>query len=145
MSSFVRRRNATAATSPEGACHCHAECWDVPFDHLCDVTTIQQDNTRPYVARICIQFLETEHVTVLPWPAYSPDKSPIEHVWDLLDYQVRQRVANPATSMNSALPFKQSGAILHSCHTPQHGVVNAQAMYCTARYHRTTDIPDTEL
>ena len=29
------------------------------------------------------------------WPAYSPYKSPIEHVWDLLDSQVRQRVANP--------------------------------------------------
>ena len=39
----------------------------------------------------------------------------------------------PAMSMNSALPFKQSGAILHSCHNRQPGVANAQAMYCTGQ------------
>ena len=50
----------------------------------------QQDNTRP--ARICTQFLKAENVPVLPWPAYSPDMSPIEHVWDGLD---RPRVSVP--------------------------------------------------
>ena len=89
----------------------------------------RHDNPAGQYSAICchnmhsIQFLETEHVPVLPWPAFSPDKSPIEHVWDLLDYQVRQRVANPAMSMNSALPFNQSGAIFHSCHNRQPGVV----------------------
>uniref|UniRef100_A0A674EWB2 Ceramide transfer protein n=1 Tax=Salmo trutta TaxID=8032 RepID=A0A674EWB2_SALTR len=34
------------------------------------------------VARICTQFLEAENV---PVPGYSPDMSPIEHVWDALD------------------------------------------------------------
>jgi transposase len=29
-------------------------------------------------------------------PAYSPDISPIEHVWDALDRRVRQRVPVPA-------------------------------------------------
>ena len=42
------------------------------------------------------QFLEAENVPVLPWPAYSPDKSPIEHVWEALDRRVRQRVPVPA-------------------------------------------------
>ena len=45
----------------------------------------QHDNARPHVARICTQFLEAENVPVLPWPAYSPDMSPIELVWDALD------------------------------------------------------------
>ena len=40
-----------------------------------------RDNARPHVARICTQFMEAENVPVLPWPAYSPDMSPIEHVW----------------------------------------------------------------
>ena len=52
----------------------------------------QHDNARPHVTRICTQFLEAENVPVLPLPAYSPDMSPIEHVWDALDRRVRQRV-----------------------------------------------------
>ena len=63
----------------------------MPFVHLHDVT-LQQDNTRPHFARICTQFLETEHVPFHPWPAYSPDMSPIEHIWDPLARQVWQRV-----------------------------------------------------
>ncbi len=46
---------------------------------------LQHDNTRPHVARICTQFLEAENIPVLAWPAYSPDMSPIEHVWDALE------------------------------------------------------------
>ena len=30
------------------------------------------------------------------WSAYSPDISPIEHVWDALDQRVQQRVTVPA-------------------------------------------------
>ena len=58
----------------------------------------QRHNARPYVARICTQFLEAENVTVLPWPAYSPDMSPMEHVWDALDVRVRQRVPVPTNN-----------------------------------------------
>jgi hypothetical protein len=37
-----------------------------------------------------------KNVPVLPWPAYSPDMSPIEHVRDALDWRVLQRVPVPA-------------------------------------------------
>ncbi len=57
---------------------------------------LQHDNARPHVARICSQFLEAEHIPVLAWPAYSPDMSPIEHVWDALDWRIRQHVPVPA-------------------------------------------------
>uniref|UniRef100_A0A3P9HRI8 Tc1-like transposase DDE domain-containing protein n=1 Tax=Oryzias latipes TaxID=8090 RepID=A0A3P9HRI8_ORYLA len=57
---------------------------------------LQHDNARPHVARICTQFLEAENIPVLAWPAYSPDMSPIEHVWDALDRRIRQRVPVPA-------------------------------------------------
>ena len=44
---------------------------------------IMHDTARPHVARICTQFLEAETVPVLhPWPAYSPDMSPTEHVME---------------------------------------------------------------
>ena len=35
--------------------------------------TFQQDNAKSHVARICMDYLATNHVNVLPWPAYSPD------------------------------------------------------------------------
>uniref|UniRef100_A0AAZ3RYF8 Tc1-like transposase DDE domain-containing protein n=1 Tax=Oncorhynchus tshawytscha TaxID=74940 RepID=A0AAZ3RYF8_ONCTS len=50
----------------------------------------QHGNARPNVARICRQFMEAENVPFLPWPAYSPAMSPIEHVWNALDRCVRQ-------------------------------------------------------
>ncbi|UYV70039.1 K02A2.6-like, partial [Cordylochernes scorpioides] len=42
----------------------------------------QQDNDRPHTARISQQALQD--VQMLPWPQYSPDPSPIEHVWDII-------------------------------------------------------------
>ena len=36
-------------------------------------------------------------VQPLDWPPYSPDLSSIEHLWDQLDRQVRQRQPPPAT------------------------------------------------
>ncbi|UYV63340.1 TIGD4 [Cordylochernes scorpioides] len=42
----------------------------------------QQDNARPHTARISQQALQD--VQMLPWPPYSPELSPIEHVWDII-------------------------------------------------------------
>ena len=43
----------------------------------------QQDNARQYVAETVRDFYSAQHI--LPWPAYSPDFLPIEHMWGLVD------------------------------------------------------------
>jgi hypothetical protein len=47
--------------------------------------TFQQDNARPHVARVVHDYLTQQNVDLLPWPAVSPDLSPIEHVWDEME------------------------------------------------------------
>ncbi|CAH1999182.1 unnamed protein product [Acanthoscelides obtectus] len=42
--------------------------------------TFQQDNARPHVARVTIDFFQHNDVTLLLWPPRSPDLSLIEHV-----------------------------------------------------------------
>ena len=69
----------------------------IPFiNHRRDVI-YQQDNARPHVARITMDFLRQNNVNLMEWPALSPDLSPIEHVWDELGRQLRRRLARPET------------------------------------------------
>ena len=56
---------------------------------------LQQDNARPHVARVCQDFLANNNIAPLAWPPYSPDLTPIEHMWDELDRRVRKRQIPP--------------------------------------------------
>jgi hypothetical protein len=62
------------------------------FDHV-----FQHDNARCHVARVCQDFLNQNHIRVLPWPALSPDMSPIaiEHLWDEFGRRVHHRQNPP--------------------------------------------------
>ncbi|GFV46819.1 transposable element Tc1 transposase [Trichonephila clavipes] len=48
----------------------------------------QQDNARPHVAKTVKSYLDSQQVQLLPWPAYSPDMSPIEHEWDIVGRRI---------------------------------------------------------
>lgn len=57
----------------------------------------QDDNARAHRARIVTDYLQRQNIRTLPWPAMSPDLSPIEHVWDILGKRVRRRTPQPRT------------------------------------------------
>ncbi|GFT97897.1 hypothetical protein TNCV_2167951 [Trichonephila clavipes] len=48
-------------------------------------TIFQQDNARPHVAKTVRDFCSAQHMQLLPLPTYSPDMSPIELLWNLVD------------------------------------------------------------
>ena len=59
---------------------------------------LQHDNTTSHTARTVRNFLQDRNVSVLPWPAKSPDLSHVWdllHVWDLWDRRVRARAIPP--------------------------------------------------
>ena len=60
---------------------------------------LMDDNARPHRSRAVIECLRQNAVSRIPWPAYSPDLNPIDHLWDILSRKVR--AMNP-TAQNLA-------------------------------------------
>ncbi|GFW84857.1 transposable element Tc3 transposase [Trichonephila clavipes] len=53
------------------------------------------DNARPHHANIGDECFQSEDITRMDWPAYSPDLNPIEHVWDMLSRRIAARQPPP--------------------------------------------------
>ncbi|GFY07927.1 transposable element Tc1 transposase [Trichonephila clavipes] len=74
----------------------------------------EQDNARPRVAKTVRDFCSAQHVQLLPWSAYSPDK----HVGDLVGRRLA-RDTYPAASKNEIwCVYKQYGILLHKADIP---------------------------
>ncbi|GFV77916.1 transposable element Tcb1 transposase [Trichonephila clavipes] len=74
----------------------------VPFLQGIPGAIFPQDNARPRVAKTVQYFCSVQHMQLLPWPAYSPDMSPIEHVLDLVRWRLA-RDPRPAVSKDELL------------------------------------------
>ncbi|GFW43401.1 transposable element Tcb1 transposase [Trichonephila clavipes] len=53
------------------------------------------DKARPHLANTVGECLQSKNITLMDWPAYSPDLNPIEHVWDMLDRRIAARQPPP--------------------------------------------------
>ena len=63
------------------------------------VCILTDDNARPHRATVVQQYLQAETIDRMDWPARSPDLSPIEHTWDLLQAAVSARPVQPGTAL----------------------------------------------
>ena len=50
-----------------------------------------QDNTLCHTLKSVKTFLSEEDITVMEWPAQSPDMNPIENVWKLLNERAKEK------------------------------------------------------
>ncbi|UYV65747.1 hypothetical protein LAZ67_3005315 [Cordylochernes scorpioides] len=68
-------------------CHYISEVLEpvvLPYLQGLPTTIFQQDNARPHMARIVLRFFVNRQIELLPWPARSPDLSPIENMWSMV-------------------------------------------------------------
>src|SRR5579859_6965640 len=70
----------------------------------------QQDNARPHTAKRTLEFLEAftrkHRLTIMDWPANSPDLSPIENLWAHLKLELSTQYPDTATLKGSATTIK---------------------------------------
>lgn len=69
----------------------------LPYLRTLPNPTFQQDNARPHVARVTLDYFEHAEINLLPWPPRSPDLSPIEHVWDMMGRRLNNLQQPPQT------------------------------------------------
>ncbi|GFV41909.1 transposable element Tcb1 transposase [Trichonephila clavipes] len=84
----------------------------------------QQDNARPQVTRIIQRFFVNHLMELLPWPARSPDLSPIENMWSMVAQRLTQ-ITSPAATPDqlwqrmeaawSAVPQEHIKVFLNEC------------------------------
>ncbi|GBM77079.1 Acetylcholinesterase-1 [Araneus ventricosus] len=77
------------------------------------------DNARPHRANIVDECLQSEDITRMDWPAYSPDLNPIEYVWDMLGRRIAARQPPP-----TCLPELRRALLDEWCNIPQDQIDN---------------------
>ncbi|GFT24921.1 transposable element Tcb1 transposase [Trichonephila clavipes] len=75
---------------------------------------LMDDNARPHRADIVDDYMESEGIARMAWPAYSPDLNPIENLWDVLGRAVSSRFPPPATLIELETVLPEEWRLLNS-------------------------------
>ena len=70
------------------------------------------DNARPHRSLAVEEVLESEDITRMDWPAYSPDLNPIEHVRDALERSIAARLHPPENTQQLKQMLIEEWALL---------------------------------
>ncbi|GFV98445.1 transposable element Tcb2 transposase [Trichonephila clavipes] len=70
------------------------------------------DNARPHRTLAVEELLESEDITRMDWPAYSPDFNPFEHVWGSLERRIAARLHHPENTQQLKQMLIEEWALL---------------------------------
>ncbi|GFY28895.1 DDE_3 domain-containing protein [Trichonephila clavipes] len=77
------------------------------------------DNARPHRTQIVDECLESDYITRMDWPDYSPDLNTIENVWYMLGRRIAVRQPPP-----TCLPEHGRAWLDEWCNIPQDQIDN---------------------
>ena len=86
----------------------------MPFMRRSNRFVFQQDNARPHIVRLSVNFLQTNNVNTLPRPSRSPDLAPIEHVSDMLNRRIREVIIHSTLCRNWKMRSSLNGTPFNS-------------------------------
>ncbi|GFX07591.1 transposable element Tc1 transposase [Trichonephila clavipes] len=125
------------------SCVMHRHTGPAPAIMSLATAIFQEDNARPHVARIVQRFFINHQIKLLPWPARSPDLSPIENMWSMVAQRFTQ-ITPPAATPDqlwqrveaawSAVPQEHIQSLLESMPRRVAAVISNNGGYSTPHF-----------